>query len=464
MTATLSPERKLEALRRATELKPFQWACGVPGCDGLPHRGNLLSAMPHRHARAQQIAPRGDWYAWLLMAGRGMGKTRSGAEWAKGRAMAEENHRVAVIAPSFGAGRDICIEGESGLLAILPKNVIRKWNRSIGELILTNGAMFKLFGTDKLLDAEKLRGFQFHTAWFEELGTQVHGQTAWDMLTFGLRLGNDPRVVVTFTPRPIKLIKKLLKDPDIVVTRGSTYDNAHNLAPAMLQRTKSQYEGTNLGRQELYGELLDAAKGALWTPDMLDQRQPMAPPLVRVVVAVDPAGTAKRTSDLTGIIVAGIDTAGLLWVLADKSGRYSPEEWRQVVCTAYEDYAADCVVGEVNFGADMVRSTMRAGPNPPPFKSVTASRGKALRATPVVGLYEQGRVWSVGTHADLEQQMTSWIPPGRFDEQGDPIAPSTESPDRMDALVWGITDLAGLSKKQVTTRTMGGHYGDEEED
>jgi phage terminase large subunit-like protein len=305
--------------------------------------------------------------------------------------------------------------------------------------------MLKIFGTDKRKDAEGLRGYQCHTAWFEELGTQVYGDVAWDMLAFALRLGDDPRVVITSTPRPTPLIRKLVKDDDIVVTTGTTYDNAHNLAPKMLERVKKRYEGTNLGQQELHGLLLDGAKGALWTYPLIRHAHDV-PQLVRIVVGVDPAGTAHKTSDLTGIVVAGIDALGGIWVLADKSGRYSPEEWRGVVCQSFEDYQADLVVAEVNFGADMVASTLRSAAQPPPFKPVHASRGKAMRATPVVGLYEQQRVIHVGTHADLEQEMTSWVPPGRFDEEGQPITPSKESPDRVDALVWAVTELAGLGQ------------------
>lgn len=418
----------------------------------MPHlTSDPATTMPYRHARAAQLPPPGDWWAWFLMSGRGFGKTRSGAEYVKARMMAEPGHRVACIVPDFADGRDICVEGESGLVGgpgmpgLFPPNTVKLWNRSIGELHLHNGAMLKIFGTDKRKDAEGLRGYQCHTAWFEELGTQVYGEVAWDMLTFALRLGDDPRVVITGTPRPTPLIRKLVKDDGIVVTTGTTYDNAHNLAPAMLARVKARYEGTNLGQQELMGILLDGAKGALWTYPLI-QHNHVVPELVRVVVAVDPAGTAHKTSDLTGIVVMGIDAGGVLWVLADKSGRYSPEEWRGVVCQAYEDYDADAVVAEVNFGADMVASTLRSAAKPPPFIPVHASRGKAIRATPVVGLYEQRRVVHAGTFADLEQMMTSWVPPGRFDEEGQPIPESKESPDRMDAMVWGATELAGLGR------------------
>jgi phage terminase large subunit-like protein len=459
----LSPEERLRVLRRVAELKPYQWACGVPGCDGQPHGGSILTAVPHPHARATQLPPPGDWYAWFMMSGRGFGKTRSGAEYVKERMMGEPGHRVACIVPDFGDGRDICIEGESGLVpggsmedSRFPPGVLQTWNRSLGELVLHNGSRLKIFGTDKRKDAEGLRGFQCHTAWFEELGTQQYGDVAWAMLQFALRLGNDPRVVITGTPRPTPLIRELVADEDVVVTTGSTYDNAANLPPVMLNRLKRKYEGTNLGAQELHGDLLDAAKGALWNYGMF-RRSFDVPDLIRVVVAVDPAGTANKTSDLTGIVVAGLDAIGQVWVLADKSGRYSPEEWRNVAWSAYRDFAADAVVGEKNYGGDMVRSTIRSASDAAqqmPVKLVTATRGKEIRATPVQGLYEQKRVVHVGTFGDLEQQMTSWVPPGRFDEEGDPIEPSKESPDRMDALVWACFELCGLTVVRKATTKM----------
>lgn len=458
MTSALTPAERLGRLRRVKALKPYQWDCHVPGCDGKPHPGDVITAMPVPHARAAQLPPPGDWWAWLLMTGRGFGKTRSGAEYVKHRMMSEPGHRVACIVPTFAVGRDVCVEGESGLIGgpgadgLFPPGSFDpgKWNRSLGELTLRNGSMLKIFGTDKRKDAEGLRGYQCHTAWFEELGTQVYGDVAWDMLTFALRLGDDPRVVITTTPRPTKLIRKLVKDDGIVITRGSTYDNAANLAPAMLARIKAKYENTTLGAQELHGELLDGAKGALWTYDLI-KRDLDYPRLVKIVVAVDPAGTAHRTSDLTGIVVVGLDEIGRCWVLADKSGRYSPEEWRGVVVQAYDDWEADFVVAEQNFGADMVASTLRSIPDRRvPFELVHASRGKDIRATPVVALYESARVLHVGTFADLEQQMCTWVPPGRFDEDGDPIQPSDESPDRMDALVWGITKLVLEPKRRVT--------------
>jgi phage terminase large subunit-like protein len=458
-TAPLAEEEKAEQLRklrRLNYLRRFSWECDRSGCDGKPHSG-----YPHKHARAAQIAPPGDWWGWFLRSGRGFGKTRCGAEYVKKRALKDPGHRTGIVCPDFAIGRDVCVEGESGLRGlqkdegVIPWEKIAKWNRSIGELVLHNGSMFKIFGADTRQDAESIRGFQCHTLWFEELGVQRYGEVAWAMAEFACRLGDDPRVVITSTPRPIPLIRQLVEDPQIVVTTGSTTDNRDNLPQKYLDRVVGKYAGTTLGRQELDGELLDGSQGALWKPAMIVRRNEH-PDLVRVVVAVDPAGTAHATSDLTGIVVVGLAADGTLWVLADRSGRYSPEQWRLVVCETYDAFHADLVVAEQNFGADLVAANLRAHRPAPPFKPVHASRGKAIRATPVVTLYEQtGKVFHVGTFADLEDEMTNWVPPGQFNAEGEPIPPSPDSPNRLDALVWGITELVIRPRKGRAYATMG---------
>jgi phage terminase large subunit-like protein len=442
-------ESYLADLQRYERLLKFAWVCYAPGPDGScptngrPHRGH-----PHPHARAEQLPPEGDWWAWFLMAGRGAGKTRTGGEYVKQRMLNEPFTRVAIIERDRQTGREVTIEGESGLMGsydgegCIPWDRIEQWNKSDAVLTLKNGSQAKVFGTDTRADAEKLRGYQCHVAWFEELGTQRYGQVAWDMLEFALRLGKDPRIVVTSTPRPIPLIKKLVKDPDVVVTRASTYSNAENLPERQLRRLKTKHENTTLGRQELLGELLEEAAGALWTYDIIHHCV-AAPPLVRIVIGVDPAGTAKPTSDKTGIVAVGMDKDGYLYVLADKTGRYSPEEWRQIVKKLYDDLKADVVVGEKTFGGDLVAANIRTFPRDerPFFKPVNASRGKLQRFEPVVGLYEQGRVFHVGTHADMETQQVEWVPPGRFDQDGEPVPPSEFSPDNVDAMAWAVTEL-----------------------
>lgn len=436
-------------LARLHRILKYLWYCGIPDCDGAPHEG-----MPHRHARAAQVPPEGDWWGWFFMAGRGAGKTRSGAEYVKKRMLAVPYCRVAIVAPDHVVGKEVCVEGESGLMGsspdegVIPWDRIKDWNKTKGILTLTNGSMAKVFSTYESKDAEKIRGYQCHLAWFEELGTQRYGSLAFDMLEFALRLGDDPRIVITSTPRATKFIKKLVKDPAIRVTTGSTYDNAANLPQKTLDRLKSRHEGTLLGRQELLGELLEENVGALWNYDMI-RTVVEPPPLVRIVVAVDPSGSAKKTSDETGIMVVGMAEDLSLYVLRDLSGRYSPEEWRRIVKDAYDEYHADLVVGERNFGGELVEAQLRSFPvgERPHFTTVWASKGKAQRFEPVAGLYEQGRVWHVGTLAELETQQVQWIPPGRFNSEGDPIPPSDWSPDRLDAAAWGITELALKGRK-----------------
>jgi phage terminase large subunit-like protein len=453
MTATLAPLERLEKLRRLAHLSRYAWRCNRPDCDGAPHK-----LYPRNHARPAQLPPEGDWWAWFVMAGRGFGKTRTAAEFVKQRALSQPGHRVGIVAPTFAIGRDVCMEGESGLVGldardpntgVLPPEYIadegQGWNRSIGELKLANGSLVKIFSTNVATDAEKIRGFQCHTLWFEEVATQRFGELAWDLATMACRLGNDPRAVITGTPRPTKFIKSLIEDDGIVVVRGSTYDNSTNLAGPFLDRIRKRYEGTNLGQQELYGDLLAGAKGALWKRDDL-QHANESPALTRIVVAIDPAGTANATSDATGIVVCGIDDNQRGYVLADLTGKYSPEEWRAKALQAYDDFGADAIVAEVNYGGDMVASTIRGGGRRVPVQQVHATRGKERRASPVAMIYQQHRVWHVGVLSDLEDELCEWVPPGQFDEEGEPIPPSPDSPNRLDACVWGFTALFRLDR------------------
>jgi phage terminase large subunit-like protein len=421
--------QRAAALERLRELLPYRWLCGNPDCDGQPHGPTEPGALGflHPHARASQQPPPGDWLVWLILAGRGFGKTRTGAEWLKHVALGQPGTRWAVVAPTYADARDTCIEGESGLLATLPKDRVDTWNRSLGEVILTNGSRVKLFSAE---DPDRLRGPQHHGAWCDELAAWNYPAT-WDQLQFGLRLGDHPRTVVTTTPKPTPLVKALHARPDAVVTRGSTFDNASNLSGAALAELRSRYEGTRLGRQELYAEILDDVEGALWTHAMIDaNRATHVPDLVRTVVAIDPAGTSTDASDETGIVAAGIDGRGHLYVLADRSGRFSPDGWGRRAVDLYDEVSGDRIVAESNFGADMVEHVIRTVDPDVAYRKVTATRGKRLRAEPVAALYEQGRVHHVGDLGDLEDQMTSWTP----DAAG--------SPDRLDALVWAITALA----------------------
>jgi phage terminase large subunit-like protein len=385
-------------------------------------------------ARPNQLPPPGNWQVWLLLAGRGFGKTRTGAELIRARAVARVAHRFALVAPTAGAARDVMVEGESGILAISPPWERPRYEPSKRRLTWPNGAIATLFSAD---EPERLRGPQHDTAWCDELASWRYPE-AWDMLMFGLRLGSDPRVVVTTTPRPTSLLRELIADPTVLVTRGSTFENRTNLAPVFLGQIIRKYEGTRLGRQELEAELLEDVPGALWSRAMIEAARAYAVPiLTRVVVAIDPAASSTEGADETGIIVAGKDEIGRGWVLADASGRYPPTEWAKAAVSAYRAHHADRIVAEVNNGGDMVEATLRMIEPNAPFSAVRASRGKVTRAEPVAALYEQGRVHHLGTFPQLEDQMCAFTRGG----YGSPNSSSTGSPDRVDALVWALTDL-----------------------
>lgn len=379
-------------------------------------------------ARPDQITPEGDWNAWVILAGRGWGKTRTGAEDAAWAGMANPGWRIAVVAPTSADARDTCIEGDSGLLNVLPREAVQTWNRSLGELILVNGTRYKTFSAD---EPERLRGPQHHRAWADELAAWRYPE-AWDQLMFGLRLGEHPQAVVTTTPKPTPIVKSLVASRTSHVTRGSTFDNAANLAPSALQMLKDKYEGTRLGRQELDAEILGDLPGALWSLATLDTyRLREAPKMGRIVVAVDPAVTATEASDDHGIIVAGLDDQRGI-VLEDASIKGSPLEWARRAVSLYRSWGADCIVVEVNQGGDMVSHTLRTVDPNVNIKEVRASRGKHVRAEPVAALYEQGRVAHVGAFPELEAQMTQMTTVG-YEGDG--------SPDRVDALVWAMTEL-----------------------
>lgn len=383
-------------------------------------------------ARPNQITPwrKEGWAVWLMLAGRGFGKTRAGAEDVSWYANCNPGHRIAIIAPTYSDARDTCVEGESGLLSILPKACINTWNRSMGELHLENNSRFKLFGAE---EPDRLRGPQHHRAWCDELGAWRYPET-WDQLLFGLRLGQDPQAIVTTTPKPKKLIKELVKNKRTIVTRGSTFENAANLAPAALAQLREKYEGTRLGRQELYAEMLEQAEGALWNLEMIEnaRHKGPVPQMSRKVVAIDPAITSKAESNLTGIIGAGLGADRHGYLLADATGQYSPDQWARKAVELFHSIGADRFVAEGNQGGEMVRHTIMSVWRNAPITIVHASRGKQARAEPIAALYEQRRVSHVGVFSELENQMCSWEP------LSDPPQPS---PDRIDAMVWAFTDL-----------------------
>jgi phage terminase large subunit-like protein len=376
----------------------------------------------------------------LFLAGRGAGKTRTAAEWLAWKAISNENTRWAIVAPTHADARDTCVEGESGILNILKEfGVLKDYNRSISEIFLTNRSRIKLFSGE---EPDRLRGPQFHGGWFDELAA-FKRPDAWDQYQFGARLGQHPQTIVTTTPRPTKLIKDLVDRKGVHVVRGSTFDNAKNLAPSALAELKLRYENTRLGRQELYGEILDTVEGALWTREMIERaRVTDIPPLIRIVVAIDPAVTNNATSDETGIVAAGITSDNHYYVLSDKSLKASPDAWARQAVNLYHDLGADKIIAETNNGGDMVTLLIKQVDHSAPVKKVTATRGKQLRAEPISSLYEQGRVHHHGYFAELETQMCEWTPI------------SSESPDRLDALVWAITELNSGSSSMMSLAAM----------
>lgn len=389
-------------------------------------------------ARPSQRPPTGEWRLWLLLAGRGYGKTRVLVEWAKDQARKMPGSRGAIVAATAADARDVLAEGPAGFIATSPPDDVPRYEPSKRRITWANGSQATLYSAD---EPNRLRGPQHHWAICDEFAAWNYPQDSFDMLMFGLRLGQDPRVVIATTPRPTKEVKALLQQPGLVVTRGTTYENLDNLAPAFREQIIARYEGTRLGRQELNAELLEDILGALWTQALLeDNRVSAAPELARIVVAVDPAVTANvQTSNETAIIVAGIAADEQGYVLEDLSGIYTPGEWAKTVIGAYDKWHADAVVGEVNNGGDLVKANVTSTAEimylkqtriskEINFKAVRASRGKYVRAEPISSLDEQHRIHHVGLFAALEDQLATWVP-------GD------DSPDRLDARVWAFTEL-----------------------
>lgn len=408
----------------------------------LERKQKFLSELKYNWAfwaRPEQIAPSDpDWDIWVLLAGRGFGKTRTGAEYIKQVMLETPNIRVGIIGQTIAAVRDVCIEGESGLLAIIPEDKVLKYNRSLGQLTLKNGSRaYNFSGTDP----EKLRGFQSHYLWMDELAAWQYEQSTFDMALMGLRLGQHPRIVITTTPKPsplvVDLVNRSKSEPDKVrITTGSTFDNAANLPQSQLDALRHRYEGTTLGRQELYAELILDDPNALWTRSLIDSTRlkeysVKANTLVEVVVAIDPSMSAlgERDSE-TGIIVAGRGADGHCYILEDATLlRPSPDTWARKAIEKFKFHQANKIVAEVNQGYDLVVNLLNTTDSNVPVKRVYATRGgKFLRAEPIAALYEQGKVHHVGMFPELEDQMTQWIP-------GKP------SPDRLDALVWAVTQL-----------------------
>lgn len=384
------------------------------------------------NSRPDQIAPDGDWDIWLVLAGRGWGKTRTGAEWVREEVDAGRAKRIALIAETAADARDVMVEGESGILSLYPDDERPIYEPSKRRITWPNGATATLFNAT---EPDQLRGPQFDLAWCDELAKWRYARETWDQLQFGLRLGDAPRQIVTTTPRPIEVIKAIVAGGEgkVTVTRGRTLDNASNLAPAYLRKITARYEGTRLGRQELDAEILGDLPGALWSLATIDtyrlQREPES--LGRVLVAVDPAITAHEDSDEHGIIVGGMSGQEGI-VLHDGSLQGSPLDWARRAISLHDSYGADGIVVEVNQGGDMVKHTLRSVRQNINVIEVRASRGKHVRAEPVAALYEQGRIRHAGSFKQLEDQMIQMTTHG-YEGKG--------SPDRVDALVWLMTEL-----------------------
>ena len=394
-------------------------------------------------ARPSQVAPVGDWRQWVFMAGRGAGKTRAGAEWIRAQVKSGAR-RITLIAATAGDARDVMVEGDSGILSVCWSGdktfdgvIIGRplYEPSKRRLTWANGATATLFSAE---EPERLRGPQADAMWADELAAwnKKNAQTTWDMAMFGLRLGTDPRALVTTTPKPLPLIKDLMKDPGSVLTRGSTYDNAANLAAPFLKNITQKYAGTRLGRQEINAELLEDIPGALWTYSMIeDSHRPPSSEIRRIVVGVDPSGAdgdPESGSDDIGIIVAAEMTDGTFAVLEDSTCNLSPSGWSRRAVERYHAHGASAIVAEKNFGGAMVESTIRTADRNVKIIMVNASLGKAVRAEPVAALYEQGRVVHAPGLEKLESQMLQMTLTG-FVGEG--------SPDRLDACVWAISQL-----------------------
>ncbi len=393
-------------------------------------------------ALEHQLPPEGDWTTWVILGGRGAGKTRAGAEWIRAQVEGGKpgdpgpSSRVALVGETLDEAREVMIFGASGLMACSPPDRRPEWQATRRRLVWPNGAVAQVFSAS---DPESLRGPQFDCAWCDELGKWRKPET-WDMLQFALRLGERPRQVVTTTPRSTSLLKGLLDEPGTVATRAPTSANRLHLAKSFLEAVTARYAGSSIGRQELDGEFIDTVDGALWSWDMLDaaRRRPGPERLDRIVVAVDPPVTSGGAADECGIIVAGVSMDGppLRWraeVIADGSLKgASPQRWAEHAVALYHRHGADRLVAEVNQGGELVASLVRSVDPMVPIRAVRATRGKGLRAEPVAALYEQGRVSHRATLQRLEEQMVAMTAAG-FTGQG--------SPDRLDALVWAITEL-----------------------
>ena len=425
----------------AAKVSPEEWS-------RITHDWRLLG-------RPDQIAPIATkigepWHTWLVLGGRGSGKTRAGAEWVRAQALHladladRRSHRIALVGDTIGQVRSVMIEGLSGLLSIHPSAERPTLEASRNQLVWPNGTIAQMFAAD---NPDSLRGPQFDAAWCDELCKWRRPDVAWDTLQFALRLGELPQVVVTTTPRPIPLLKRIMDDHATAISRSRTADNANNLAAAFLAEMRRRYGDTALGQQELEGQIVEGRMTGLWKRSYLDQSRLLArPELTRIVVAVDPPVTATAGSDSCGIVIAGLGVDKRGYVIGDRTiqGR-DPATWAKAAVAAYHDYLADTIVVETNQGGDLLVQTFKGIDARVPVKKVYASRGKYVRAEPVSALYAEGRVAHVGEFPELERQMCDFAADGLA---------HGKSPDRLDALVWALTELMLVATRQPHLQWM----------
>jgi len=388
-------------------------------------------------ARPNQLEPSGDYRYWLVLAGRGYGKTRAGVEWVRAQIESGKASRAVAVAPTAADCRDTLTEGPSGFLQCCPP-----WNRPTYEpskrrLTWPNGATCTLYSAE---ESDRLRGVNCDLLLADELAAWSKPET-WDMAMFALRLGDNPRAMITTTPRPTRLIRELLEHRDAVVTRGSTYENKSNLAPQFLEEIVRRYEGTRLGRQEIYAEVLEDVDGAILTREMLEAaRVEKVLEPGRTVVGVDPAVTSGEYADRTGIVVACLDASGELYAMADRSCQLGPAGWARRVVDVFHEFEADLIVAEKNQGGLMVEHTIRSVETDVPISLVTATKGKHVRAEPILSMFEQGRAHTLPGLETLEEQLGRFTPEGY---EGD------DSPDSADAFVWAATELTTDKGAQI---------------
>lgn len=392
------------------------------------------------NARPNQLPPEGDWLYWLILAGRGFGKTRTGAETIRMWVEDKKYYNIALIGQTIDDVKKVMVEGVSGLLSICnQQNPL--YEKSKHRLTWSSGAVATFYRGDFY---EKLRGPQFDCAWIDELAKFRSPEQLWEQLMLSLRLGNKPRCIITTTPRPVPILKELMANPYCTMTTGSTFENSKNLAPQFLRQVIKQFDGTRLGAQELYAQMMDEYEGALWNRNIIKYLEPSIDiRWQRIVIAVDPATTSNLDSDETGIIVAAKDNKDYGYILADLSGKFSASDWAKRVVNAYHNFKADRVVAEVNQGGDMVEKLLRIHDHNISYKGVHASRGKLPRAEPIAALYEQGKIFHAKPFPELEKQLCNFVSQKNSNHK---------SPDRLDALVWSLSELYLMSHQATSIR------------